>query len=72
MPVVPLVAEQMGPPRSGCGENPGHTRKRRLSFILWVRMRYISALHGTGVGDLYGSIREAYTAATMIVNQRID
>ena len=27
-------------------------------------MHFISALHGTGVGDLYGSIREAHQAAT--------
>ena len=40
------------------------TLKRRLSFIPWAKIHYISALHGTGVGDLYGSIREAYEAAT--------
>lgn len=40
------------------------TLKRRLSFIPWAKIHYISALHGTGVGDLYGSIREGYDAAT--------
>jgi len=40
------------------------TLKRRLNFIPWAKIHYISALHGTGVGDLYGSIREAYEAAT--------
>ena len=40
------------------------TLKRRLSFIPWAKVHYISALHGTGVGDLYGSIKEAYAAAT--------
>ena len=40
------------------------TLKRRLSFIPWAKTHYISALHGTGVGDLYGSIKEAYAAAT--------
>ena len=40
------------------------TLKRRLSFIAWVKIHYISALHGTGVGGLYGSIREAYEAST--------
>lgn len=40
------------------------TLKRRLSFIPWAKIHYISALHGTGVGDLYGSIKEAYEAAT--------
>ena len=40
------------------------TLRRRLSFIPWAKIHYISALHGTGVGDLYGSIKEAYAAAT--------
>ncbi len=40
------------------------TLKRRLSFIPWAKIHFISALHGTGVGDLYGSIREGYDAAT--------
>jgi GTPase len=37
---------------------------RRLNFIPWAKIHFISALHGTGVGDLYGSIREAHQAAT--------
>ena len=45
-------------------EKVRETLKRRLSFIPWAKIHYISALHGTGVGDLYGSIREAYDAAT--------
>ncbi len=40
------------------------TLRRRLSFIPWAKILYISALHGTGVGDLYGSITEGYEAAT--------
>ena len=40
------------------------TLRRRLSFIPWAKIHYISALHGTGVGDLYGSIKEGYEAAT--------
>jgi len=39
------------------------TLRRRLSFIPWAKIHYISALHGTGVGDLYGSIKEGYEAA---------
>ena len=39
------------------------TLKRRLNFIPWAKIHYISALHGTGVGDLYGSIKESYRAA---------
>ena len=40
------------------------TLRRRLNFIPWAKIHYISALHGTGVGDLYGSIKEGYEAAT--------
>lgn len=34
--------------------------RRRLDFVSFARMHFISALHGSGVGDLYGSIDEAY------------
>lgn len=37
---------------------------RRLGFLDFARIHFISALHGTGVGELLGSVREAYTAAT--------
>ena len=40
------------------------TLRRRLNFIPWAKIHYISALHRTGVGDLYGSIKEGYEAAT--------
>ena len=40
------------------------TLRRRLIFVPWAKIHYISALHGTGVGDLYTSIRQAYDAAT--------
>jgi len=36
---------------------------RRLAFIPWVRVHYISALHGTGVGDLYDYILAAWQSA---------
>lgn len=36
---------------------------RRLGFADYARLHLISALHGTCVGDLYGSIEECYTAA---------
>jgi GTPase len=36
---------------------------RRLIFADFARIHYISALHGTGVGDLFQSIDEAYRAA---------
>ena len=37
---------------------------RRLGFIDFARLHFISALHGTGVGHLYESIDEAYFSAT--------
>lgn len=40
---------------------------RRLDFIPWARVHLISALHGTGVGDLYPSIERAYASSTIKV-----
>jgi GTP-binding protein len=37
---------------------------RRLGFIDFARLHYISALHGTGVGHLFESVQEAYASAT--------
>ncbi|MBZ2189515.1 ribosome biogenesis GTPase Der [Alcanivorax sp. JB21] len=37
--------------------------KRRLQFAPWIRTHTISALHGTGVGDLYPYIHRAYDSA---------
>ena len=37
---------------------------RQLSFLDYARIHYISALHGSGVGDLFASVAEAYEAAT--------
>ncbi|MDH2924374.1 GTP-binding protein [Nicoletella semolina] len=37
---------------------------RRLDFIDFARVHFISALHGSGVGNLFGSIQEAYQCAT--------
>lgn len=36
----------------------------KLHFADFVRMHFISALHGTGVGNLYEAVHEAYDAAT--------
>lgn len=36
---------------------------RRLDFVDFARIHMISALHGTGVGDLWGSVREAFKSA---------
>ncbi len=37
---------------------------RRLGFIDFARLHFISALHGTGVGHLFESVQEAYQSAT--------
>ncbi|MDF5591310.1 GTP-binding protein, partial [Vibrio parahaemolyticus] len=37
---------------------------RRLGFVDFARIHFISALHGTGVGHLFESIQEAYNSAT--------
>lgn len=38
--------------------------ERRLRFVDFADIHYISALHGTGVGLLYGSVERAFKAAT--------
>lgn len=40
------------------------TLERRLAFNDFAEIRFISALHGTGVGELYESVDVAYEAAT--------
>ena len=40
---------------------------RRLTFIDFARVHFISALHGSGVGNLYDSIHQAYASATLKV-----
>ncbi|MFO1372815.1 MAG: ribosome biogenesis GTPase Der [Candidatus Competibacteraceae bacterium] len=36
----------------------------RLSFLDFAKIHFISALHGTGVGELLRTVQEAYAAAT--------
>ena len=36
----------------------------KLPFISFAKVHFISALHGSGVGDLFGSVRRAYASAT--------
>jgi GTP-binding protein len=45
--------------------------ERRLQFIDYADVHFISALHGTGVGHLYKSINGAYDSATrkLVTNQ---
>ena len=41
---------------------------RRLGFVDFARLHFISALHGTGVGHLFESVQEAYESATRRIN----
>lgn len=41
---------------------------RRLGFVDFARLHFISALHGTGVGHLFESVDEAYASATKRIN----
>ncbi len=43
---------------------------RRLSFINFANIHFISALHGTGVGDVMTSIDQAYASAFRQFNTR--
>jgi GTPase len=44
---------------------------RRLGFIDFARLHFISALHGSGVGNLFESVQEAYGSATRRINTSI-
>ncbi|MFH1334162.1 MAG: ribosome biogenesis GTPase Der [Pseudomonadota bacterium] len=37
---------------------------RRLTFLDYAKIHFISALHGTGVGNLFASVERAYRSAT--------
>jgi GTP-binding protein len=41
---------------------------RRLGFVDFARLHFISALHGSGVGHLFESVQEAYESATKRIN----
>ncbi|MDR3492594.1 MAG: ribosome biogenesis GTPase Der [Gammaproteobacteria bacterium] len=41
---------------------------RRLHFVSFARLHFISALHGSGVGNLFESVDEAYAAANKKVS----
>lgn len=38
--------------------------QRKLPFLSFADFKFISALHGSGVGDLFGLVRTAYDSAT--------
>jgi len=40
---------------------------RRLHFAEFAKIRFISALHGTGVGSLFKDINQAYASATQVL-----
>lgn len=42
--------------------------KRRLMFVDFAEWFYISALHGTGVGDLFAAVDSAYRSARVKLN----
>jgi GTP-binding protein len=41
---------------------------RQLHFLNFARIHYISALHGSGVGNLFDSVNEAYLSATKSIS----
>ncbi|NRA83990.1 MAG: ribosome biogenesis GTPase Der, partial [Gammaproteobacteria bacterium] len=41
---------------------------RRLGFVDFARIHFISALHGSGVGNLFESVQEAYNSSTKRVS----
>ena len=42
--------------------------RRRFSFVDFAKLHFISALHGTGVGEMYGSVHKAYESARRKLN----
>ncbi len=42
--------------------------ERRLTFLSFAKIHFISALHGTGVGNLFASINKAYASTTKQLN----
>ncbi len=47
-----------------------NTLERRLGFVSFAAQHFISARHGTGVGDLLGSVDPAYASAFKDLNTR--
>jgi len=44
---------------------------RRLSFVDFAEIKFISALHGTGVGELYPLIEKAYESANCVMTTNV-
>ena len=49
-------------------EHVRQTLARRLSFVDFAKIRYISAKHGSGVGILFKDIRQAYASAIQLLS----
>ncbi|MGD8350071.1 MAG: ribosome biogenesis GTPase Der [Gammaproteobacteria bacterium] len=45
--------------------------QRKLSFVPFAAQHFISALHGTGVGELMASVDQAYASACRDLNTRL-
>lgn len=41
---------------------------RRLQFVQFAKIRFISALHGSGVGGLFKDVMQAYKSATQVIS----
>lgn len=41
--------------------------RRRFTFVDFAKIHFISALHGTGVGDIYKSVQKAYISAKKVL-----
>ena len=41
---------------------------RRLQFVQFAKIRFISALHGSGVGGLFKDMMQAYKSATQVIS----
>ena len=48
-------------------ERVRHELTRRLHFAQFAKIRFISALHGSGVGGIFNDILEAYASATQVI-----
>jgi len=49
-------------------EHVRYTLSRKLHFIDFTRPRFISALHGSGVGELFALVKNAWRAATQQIS----
>jgi len=45
--------------------------RRRFAFVDFAAIHFISALHGTGVGDMYKSIHKAYDSAKKVLTTNV-